>query len=158
MNEPVSSIYLFNLLLGHWRPFLTAEKVKVKIESESKGLLSIYMSATGGMGRESWKFYAHLSGMISEKSKENYAFIASWIRRKISFALANFTTLQTQTQRIRCLHLQRLAKLHVDATSLSFWVLRYINIVISVHCVYCVIKDYMEYSNFSSFCVLSNKK
>ena len=61
--------------------------------------------------------------MISEKKKEeNYAFIASWIRRKLSFSLtilfvyvyvvaALFTTLQTQTQRILCLHLQRLAKL-----------------------------------------------
>ena len=61
--------------------------------------------------------------MIYEKRKENYAFIASWIRRKISFSLAIlfvyiyvvadlFTTLQTQAQRILCLHLQRLAKLH----------------------------------------------
>ena len=60
--------------------------------------------------------------MISEKRKENYLFIASWIRRKISFALVNsrctclrgnslFTTLQTHTQRIHYPHYQRLAKL-----------------------------------------------
>ena len=47
------------------------------------------MFTTDDMGRESGKFYARLSEMISEKRKENYAFIASWIRRKISFALAN---------------------------------------------------------------------
>ena len=49
----------------------------------------LVMSITGGMGRECQKFYAHLSEMISEKRKENYAFIASWTRRKISFSLAN---------------------------------------------------------------------
>ena len=83
----------------------------------------LVMSTTGGMGRESRKFYAHLSEIISEKRKENYAFIASWIRRKLTLALANslcifyvvvdlFIALQTQTQRICCIHLQRLAKLH----------------------------------------------
>ena len=41
------------------------------------------------MGRESRKFHARLSEMISEKRKENDAFIASWVRRKVSFALAN---------------------------------------------------------------------
>ena len=62
--------------------------------------------------------------MTSVKIKENYAFIVSWIRQKTSFALANslctylrssrsvFTTLQTHTQWIHCLHLQRLTKLH----------------------------------------------
>ena len=47
------------------------------------------MSTTDGMGRESGKFYARLSEMISEKKRKNYAFIASWIRRKLSFPLAN---------------------------------------------------------------------
>ena len=80
------------------------------------------MSGTVGMSRESRKFYARLLEMISEKRRENYAFIASWIRRKISFALANspctclggsrsvyYTS--NISQRIRCLHFQRLAKL-----------------------------------------------
>ena len=49
----------------------------------------LVMSANGGMGRENRKFYSRLSEMISEKRKENYAFIASWIRSKICFALAN---------------------------------------------------------------------
>ena len=49
----------------------------------------LVMSASGGMGRESRKFYARLSEMIAEKRKESYAFVASWIRRKISFALIN---------------------------------------------------------------------
>ena len=66
------------------------------------------------MGRESRKFYACLSEMISEK-KANYTFNSSWIRRKIGFALANslctsylvvdlFITLQTPTHRVLCLH------------------------------------------------------
>ena len=70
------------------------------------------MSTTGGMGRESRKFYARLSEMISEKRKENYAFIASWVRRKISFALANSLCTCLHGSRIRCFYLQRLAKLH----------------------------------------------
>ena len=41
------------------------------------------------MGRKSRKFYARLSEVMSEKRKENYAFIASWIRRKIDVALGN---------------------------------------------------------------------
>ena len=49
----------------------------------------LVLFASGGMGRESRKFYARLSEMIAEKRKENYAVIASWIRRKLSFALAN---------------------------------------------------------------------
>ena len=43
----------------------------------------LVMSITSSMGRESRKFYTLLSKMISEKRKENYAFIVSWIRRKI---------------------------------------------------------------------------
>ena len=46
------------------------------------------MSNTGGIGRESQKFYTLLSEMISEKRKENCAFSDSEIR-KLSFALAN---------------------------------------------------------------------
>ena len=41
------------------------------------------------MGRESQKFYVRYSEVISEKRKKNYAFIASWIRKKFSFVLAN---------------------------------------------------------------------
>ena len=46
------------------------------------------MSPTGGMGCDSRKFYVRVSEIISEK-KENYALVASWIKRKISFALSN---------------------------------------------------------------------
>ena len=49
----------------------------------------LVISATGGMGHENQKFYARPSEMISEKRKENYTTVASWLRRKISFALAN---------------------------------------------------------------------
>ena len=43
----------------------------------------LVMSLTGSMGRESIKFYTRISKMILEKRKENYAFIVTWIRRKI---------------------------------------------------------------------------
>ena len=49
----------------------------------------LFMSATGGMGRESRKSSAHLQEIISKKTKGIYAFIASRLRRKISFALPN---------------------------------------------------------------------
>ena len=77
------------------------------------------MSATSGTGSESRKLYARVSVMISEK-KENYALIASWIRRKVLHWQILFVhvyvvvdlliALRTPTQRICCLHLQRLAK------------------------------------------------
>ena len=85
------------------------------------------MSVTNGMGRESRKFHARLSEMISEKRKENYAF------RKISFALAN--SLCTCLRGSRSVHytsniytensLSSFAKVsevtsNVDATLLSF--------------------------------------
>ena len=45
------------------------------------------MSATGEMGRECKKFYARLAEMISYKRGTSYNFIASWVRRKITFSL-----------------------------------------------------------------------
>ena len=67
------------------------------------------MSATDDIARERQKFYVRLSDMISEKRKKKYAFFASRITRKISFALVIFfayvyvivnlfATLQTHTQ------------------------------------------------------------
>ena len=53
------------------------------------GTFTPLVMSTGGMGHESRTFYARLSEMISKKRKENYALIASWIRRKLSFALEN---------------------------------------------------------------------
>ena len=47
----------------------------------------LVLSATGGMGRECAKFYNRLAELISEKRKQNYSLIVSWIRRKICFAL-----------------------------------------------------------------------
>ena len=47
----------------------------------------LVMSATGGMGRESSKFYSWLSELISEKRESSYSIVATWIRRKIIFAL-----------------------------------------------------------------------
>ena len=45
------------------------------------------MSATGGMGRESRKFYARLAESLSQKRNQIYSLTASWLRRKICFAL-----------------------------------------------------------------------
>ena len=47
----------------------------------------LVMSATGGMGQESSKFYSLLSELISEKRESSYSIVATWIRRKIIFAL-----------------------------------------------------------------------
>ena len=51
----------------------------------------LVMSATGGMGRESSKFYSRLSELISEKRESSYSIVATWIRRKIIFALIKST-------------------------------------------------------------------
>ena len=47
----------------------------------------LVMSATGGMGQELSKFYSRLSQLISEKRESSYSIFATWIRRKIMFAL-----------------------------------------------------------------------
>ena len=49
----------------------------------------LVMSATGGMGRESSEFYSLLSELVSEKRESSYSIFATWIRRKIIFALIN---------------------------------------------------------------------
>ena len=43
--------------------------------------------ATGGMRRESSKFYSRLSELISEKRESSYSIVAIWIRRKLLFPL-----------------------------------------------------------------------
>ena len=47
------------------------------------------MTALGGMGRKTSKFYSRLSESIAEKRKERYSLIKNWISRIISFALVN---------------------------------------------------------------------
>ena len=47
----------------------------------------LVMCATGGIGRESSKFYSWLSELISEKRESSYNIVATWIRRKIISAL-----------------------------------------------------------------------
>ena len=47
----------------------------------------LLMSATGGMGQESSKFYSQLLELISEKRESSYSIVATWIRQKIIFAL-----------------------------------------------------------------------
>ena len=47
----------------------------------------LVMSATGEMRQESSKFYSRLSDLISEKRESSYNIVATWILRKIIFAL-----------------------------------------------------------------------
>ena len=49
----------------------------------------LVMSASGGMGRECRKFYSRLAEYLAEKRKQNLSLTASWLRRKICFALMN---------------------------------------------------------------------
>ena len=48
---------------------------------------ALVMSGTWGKGRESSKFYSRLSELISKKRESIYNIVATWIRRKIIFAL-----------------------------------------------------------------------
>ena len=57
------------------------------MQAEHGLFTALVMFATGGMGRESSKFYSRLSELISKKSKSSYSIVATWIRRKIIFAL-----------------------------------------------------------------------
>ena len=59
------------------------------MQVEHGSFTPLVMSASGGMGRECRRFYARLAEMLSEKRKQNYSLITSWIRRKICFALMN---------------------------------------------------------------------
>ena len=59
------------------------------MDVEHGSFTPIVMSALGGMGRESTKFFARLSEMISEKRHQPYSLVSAWIRRKLSFAIIN---------------------------------------------------------------------
>ena len=73
--------------------YLSIEKQRTYNERvmqvEHRSFTPLVMSASGGMGRECRRFYARLAEMIAEKRKQNYFLIASWIWRKICFALIN---------------------------------------------------------------------
>ena len=57
------------------------------LQVEHGSFTPLVMSATGGMGRESRKFYARLAESLSQKRNQIYSLTASWLRRKICFAL-----------------------------------------------------------------------
>ena len=57
------------------------------MEIEHGTFTPLVMSATGGMGRESRKFYSRLTDIISEIRKQNRPIISAWIKRKIIFSL-----------------------------------------------------------------------
>ena len=77
------------------KAFETNEKEKKRkycervMDVEHGSFTPIVMSALGGMGRESTKFFARLSEMISEKRHQPYSLVSAWIRRKLSFAIIN---------------------------------------------------------------------
>ena len=77
------------------RTYVMNEKEKKKMynerimQIEHGSFTPLVMSATGGMGRECHKFYARLSELIADKRKQCYSFVASWVSRKICFALIN---------------------------------------------------------------------
>ena len=52
------------------------------LEVEHGSFTPLVLSATGGMGRETKKFYSRLSEMIADKRKQNYSTIKAWMRRK----------------------------------------------------------------------------
>ena len=54
---------------------------KERIMQVERGTFTpLVMSATGGMGRESLKFYLRLSELISEKRDSSYSIVTTWIR------------------------------------------------------------------------------
>ena len=75
------------------KTYQTNEKEKKRLYNErimqvEHGTFTpLVMSATGGMGRESMKFYSRLSELISERRESSYSVVVTWIRRKIVFAL-----------------------------------------------------------------------
>ena len=119
----VFDVRVFNLTVKQYinqglrKLYQVNEKEKKKqyneciLQVEHGTFTPLVMRATGGMGRESRKFYTRLSEIIFVKRKENYTFIPLWIRRKISFAFVHvyvvedlFTSLQAHAHRNRCFH------------------------------------------------------
>ena len=57
------------------------------MQVEHGAFTPLVMSATGRMRRESLRFYSRLSELISEKRESSYSIIATWVQRKLIFAL-----------------------------------------------------------------------
>ena len=91
-NHPNTNIYV-KQELSH--AYILNEKEKKRkyneriMQVEHGTFTPLIMSATGGPGRESHKFYSRLAEMITEKRKQRNSIIISWIRRKICFSLIN---------------------------------------------------------------------
>ena len=56
------------------------------LQFENGTFTPLVFSVHGGMGPECKVFYKRMSFLISEKRRENFAFVSSWIRTRISFA------------------------------------------------------------------------
>ena len=79
------------------------KKYNERIQQVEHGTFTpLVMSAFGGMGRECRKFYARLAAMIAEKRKQNYPLVASWLRRKLCFALINSVCMCIRGSRSIC--------------------------------------------------------
>ena len=59
------------------------------LEDEHGSFTSIFMSAYGGIGKEGNKCYNRLAELLAEKKNQQLSVMASWIRRKLIFALIN---------------------------------------------------------------------
>ena len=75
------------------KAFETNEKEKnrkyngIVMDVEHGSFTPIVMSALGGMGRESTKFFVRLSEIILENRHQPYSLISAWIRRKLLLLL-----------------------------------------------------------------------
>ena len=59
------------------------------LEVEHGSSTPIVMSAYGGIGKEGNKFYNRLAELLAEKKNQQLSVMASWIRKKLIFALIN---------------------------------------------------------------------
>ena len=57
------------------------------LQIEHGSFTPLVFSATGGMGRETTKFYSRLAETLGEKKNISYSLMVTWLRRKISFSL-----------------------------------------------------------------------
>lgn len=57
------------------------------LQVEGGTFTPLVFSVFGGMGEECKLFFKRLSSMLSEKRKEDHATVATWVRRRVCFAL-----------------------------------------------------------------------
>ena len=60
----------------------------------------LVFNAMGGMARECTVFFRRLSSLLADKRKEEYSVMATWVRRKLSFALMRSVTMCLRGSRV----------------------------------------------------------